>query len=328
MLEKLPHNEVIKLDEKRKKKNNCKEPQIVSVHCNMVSVFLLCILSIYYLAFQTSGRGLSSSLREKFYSHPIHSTYYNSYWKPLRENYKNKYGGSGDEYYFDQLIDHFNAYNSNYTFKQRYFINDTFWDSSNNGPYLFIAGGEGENDGFSSSYGIVANLAENLKGLMVTAEHRFYGKSRPFGNYNQSSYKLNSNNLGLLQVEQSLADYVELMEYLQTNNNSNYKCELCPIVVFGGSYPGELAVWLRIKYPFVFDVALGASAPIFYTSNNIVNAYEYYQIVTNATRKLNPKCVDLVNLGFQQLQNASNSDITSKLNLYFYIFIKRKVHSK
>ena len=61
-------------------------------------------------------------------------------------------------------------------------------------------------------------------------------------------------------------------------------------------------------------MALGASAPIFYTSNDMVDPYAYYEIVTNATKKIDPKCADIVKLGFQQLQTMSNTQITEKLN--------------
>ena len=71
----------------------------------------------------------------------------------------------------------------------------------------------------------------------------------------------------------------------------------------------------RLKYPFMFDMALGASAPIFMTYNVLNNPYLFFEVVTNSTRRINPKCVDLVRLGFEQLQSASNDDITSKLNL-------------
>ena len=216
---------------------------------------MFCSLFVTLLAWlhNVNGRGLSPHQREIFYSHPIHSQYYESYLKPLHTDYDDKYGGAGTEYHFTQVLDHFNAYNGNITFEQRYYINDTFFDASKQGPYLFMPGGEWVNNGFNSNYGLIAVIAEKLNGLMITAEHRFYGKSCPFGNI--TSYQLSENKLGLLQTEQALADYLKILLYLQTSNQSNYQCQECPVMVFGGSYSGELSVWLRcVLICFIFCI--------------------------------------------------------------------------
>jgi pimeloyl-ACP methyl ester carboxylesterase len=34
-------------------------------------------------------------------------------------------------------------------------------------------------------------------------------------------------------------------------------------VAFGGSYPGSLATWLKLKYPSLLRGAVGSSAPVF-----------------------------------------------------------------
>ena len=48
---------------------------------------------------------------------------------------------------YDQTLDHFNAYNQA-TFKQRWFWNDTYWSGASKlGPFIFQAGGEGQNNG-------------------------------------------------------------------------------------------------------------------------------------------------------------------------------------
>ena len=63
----------------------------------------------------------------------------------------------------------------------------------------------------------------------------------------------------------------------------------------------------------MFDAALGARAPIFYTSNGLIDPYAYCQIVTKTTYKLYPQCVDIVRLGFEQLQTPTN--YINKVNL-------------
>lgn len=87
--------------------------------------------------------------------------------------------------------------------------------------------------------------------IQVFAEHRYYGKSLPFGNKSFDAPEYS----GYLSSEQALADYAEL---LTTKINTKKR----PVIAFGGSYGGMLAAWFRIKYPHVIKGAIAASAPI------------------------------------------------------------------
>jgi lysosomal Pro-X carboxypeptidase len=86
------------------------------------------------------------------------------------------------------------------------------------------------------------DLAPQFGALLIFAEHRYYGKTQPFGNESYASVA----NLGYLTSEQALADYAILIEYLKSNITG---AEHSPVVVFGGSYGGMLAAWFRLKYP-------------------------------------------------------------------------------
>lgn len=55
------------------------------------------------------------------------------------------------------------------------------------------------------------DIAPEYNAAIVFAEHRFYGKSKPFGN---DSYK-DVKNLGYLSSEQALADFAHLITYLK-----------------------------------------------------------------------------------------------------------------
>lgn len=66
-------------------------------------------------------------------------------------------------------------------------------------------------------------VAEELRGMVVFAEHRYYGKSMPFGN---ESYK-DPQHLGYLTSEQALADFVDLLE--QKINPDRVR----PVICFG-----------------------------------------------------------------------------------------------
>lgn len=55
--------------------------------------------------------------------------------------------------------------------------------------------------------GFIFDLSESLKALVIFIEHRYYGKSLPFG---QASYQ-DKDHLGYLTSEQALADFAVLI---------------------------------------------------------------------------------------------------------------------
>ena len=65
--------------------------------------------------------------------------------------------------------------------------------------------------------------------------------------------------LTYLNSEQALADLANFIEVMTVKYElpSNTKW-----IVFGGSYPGSLAAWLRAKYPHLVHGAVSASAPL------------------------------------------------------------------
>jgi lysosomal Pro-X carboxypeptidase len=76
------------------------------------------------------------------------------------------------------------------------------------------------------------DIAPTFGGLLVFAEHRYYGESMPFGDQSFSSRE----KAGFLTVEQALADYATLLLYLK----SNASLANSPVIAFGGSYGGKL----------------------------------------------------------------------------------------
>lgn len=150
---------------------------------------------------------------------------------------------------FETLLDHFN-FVDNRTFSLRYLINETY-SQDEKSPILFYTGNEGDIELFAENTGFMWKAAIDLGASLVFAEHRYYGKSLPFGN---DSYK-DPQHLGYLTSEQALADFADL---LQTINPEAKR----PVIAFGGSYGGMLAAYIRIKYPHLVTGALASSAPV------------------------------------------------------------------
>jgi lysosomal Pro-X carboxypeptidase len=118
------------------------------------------------------------------------------------------------------LLDHF-TFTDNATFPLRYLINDSFV-RDHKSPILFYTGNEGDIELFADNTGFVWRVADELSAMVVFAEHRFYGKTMPFGN---ESYK-DAQHLGYLTSEQALADFAELLEFLNPDR-------LRPVICFG-----------------------------------------------------------------------------------------------
>ena len=92
-------------------------------------------------------------------------------------------------------------------------------------------------------------VAEEVGGLLVDAEHRFYGESQPFeGTMLENFGKIEQN--GYLTSWQALADYATLISHLKSSKPG---AEKSPVIAYGGSYGGMLSAWMRVKYPHLID---------------------------------------------------------------------------
>ena len=118
----------------------------------------------------------------------------------------------------------------------------------------------------------------------------------PFGDEKTSYLK---ENLVYLTTEEAMMDFVEFIKFIKKTY-----CEDCPVVVFGGSYGGMLASWMRMKYPFIIDAAHAASAPIYYYRNRKdFDLGVFYQLVTKNYKMHSNNCADVIREGFNRLSN-------------------------
>ncbi|XP_057301887.1 dipeptidyl peptidase 2-like [Hydractinia symbiolongicarpus] len=204
-----------------------------------------------------------------------------------------------EEKFFDQYIDHFNYLGqagANGMYKQRYLISDKYW-TKGSGPVLFYTGNEGDIVNFWVNTGFVFELAQKLKGLVVFGEHRYYGKSLPFGNVS-----LTPEYIGFLSMEQALADYAVLVKFVQKDMGA----QNCSVFSFGGSYGGLLTGYMRYKYPHIISGGVASSAPFFTIAGNRPRS-EFFEAVTETFRKSDPSCPASVQEGFSALMDLFNA---------------------
>jgi len=176
-------------------------------------------------------------------------------------------------------------------------------------PIFVILGGEGgipPERGISYPF-VGDHLAKTYGAFVLQPEHRFYGKSQPIprtggGEWQTTGAKTNTasaaggvgvgddapkNNkqdprVGLFTSEQALGDAVYLLEHVRSGlgcSAERSSPSYCPVITFGGSYPGFLSAFARILYPEIVDAAYAASAPMkFYAQET--HGFAYYDHVT------------------------------------------------
>ncbi|KAK7267031.1 hypothetical protein RIF29_19695 [Crotalaria pallida] len=202
--------------------------------------------------------------------------------------------------FFTQILDHFNFNPQSYqTFQQRYLINNTYWGGAQKKAPIFVyTGNEGNIEWFTQNTGFMFEKAPHFKAFLVFIEHRFYGKSIPFGGSKKVAYA-NSSTLGYLSSTQALADYVTLINDLKKNLSASDS----PVVVFGGSYGGMLAAWFRLKYPHVAIGALASSAPIRHFMG-VTSPYVFANIITQDFRSESENCYKVIKGSWKLIEDT------------------------
>ncbi|XP_059574149.1 thymus-specific serine protease [Alligator mississippiensis] len=149
-----------------------------------------------------------------------------------------------------QPLDHFDRLELR-TFPQRFWINAEFWRRPD-GPVFLYVGGESALSPFSVLAGHHVELGRAHAALVVALEHRFYGASL-------NADGLRDRPLRFLSSQQALADVAAFHQFVTHKFNVSRGS---PWVAFGGSYPGALAAWLRVKFPHLIFAAVASSAPV------------------------------------------------------------------
>jgi thymus-specific serine protease len=180
------------------------------------------------------------------------------------------YCGNSVGYFFDSSVDNFAPANEQVSWAgngQRYWINKELW-AGKGYPIVVFIGGEGEESCRRLLKGLYFyDLAEQHQALLVNVEHRFYGESYP-------TVDMSTKNLKYLSADQALADLAQIIGYVKKSLDT----EESKVITVGGSYPGNLAAWFRLKYPSVTHGSIASSAPV--TAK--LNFYEYMEVVGQA----------------------------------------------
>jgi serine protease 16 len=163
--------------------------------------------------------------------------------------------------YVSQEQDHFDGTNSK-QWNQAYYVNDTFWVPGSDAPIFVCVGGEGPAlTGASVVASVHCSVASQwlaeTKALMFGVEHRYYGC------HNASACPVDSMSstadLKYLSSRQALGDLAHFKAFATEQYSLTDKNKW---VSFGGSYPGMLAGWFRLKFPHLVHASIASSAPV------------------------------------------------------------------
>ncbi|RHY78834.1 hypothetical protein DYB26_016221, partial [Aphanomyces astaci] len=129
-----------------------------------------------------------------------------------------------EEYFSTQKLDHNDASNTK-VWSQRFFTNDEFYGGPGSPVFVYINGENVARNTTVVSTGLFMNvLAKKHKALIVSLEHRYYGKSQPLSDFTTASLKY-------LSAEQALNDLVNFQDHLTVKRNLTKDSKW---VAFGG----------------------------------------------------------------------------------------------
>ncbi|KAL2331979.1 hypothetical protein Fmac_019560 [Flemingia macrophylla] len=204
-------------------------------------------------------------------------------------------------FYYNQVLDHFNYRPESYeTFQQRYLINFKYWGGANSSAPIFVyLGAESSIDGSPQYIGFLTDNAASFNALLVYIEHRYYGKSVPFGSREEALK--NASTIGYFNSAQAIADYAKVIIHVKKTLDAPNS----PVIVIGGSYGGMLASWFRLKYPHLAIGALASSAPILYF-DNITPQDGYYSVVTRDFKEASETCYQSISQSWSEIDRVAS----------------------
>jgi len=124
--------------------------------------------------------------------------------------------------------------------------------------------------------------------------------------------------LRYLSSIQALADLDAFIKGMK----AQYKIPDAKVVVFGGSYPGDLVVWYRLLYPDSSVGGVASSAPVLAEEDFV----EYIETVGNAQKYYDPNCYDAVSDAFKAVQDLIAAKNDEQLDALFGICETHKLN--
>ncbi|RWS00406.1 putative serine protease K12H4.7-like protein, partial [Dinothrombium tinctorium] len=167
----------------------------------------------------------------------------------------------------------------------RYFVYDEHFKEGS--PVFLEVGFESPISEYSiRSTQMASYYSPRFHALTLGLEARFYGESHPLNDTSVDSLKL-------LTIEQMLADIASFIDFYKMTDKRTLNSKW---IVFGCSFSGALAAWMRTAYPDHVNAAVAYSGPI----NVKFNFKEYLEVTSQVLGK---ECSSNVDKAFNELSS-------------------------
>ncbi len=151
-----------------------------------------------------------------------------------------------EQLWFDNYIDHFNFQDTR-TYPERYWVNDKYWTDTSAPNFIYFCGEYTCSPPAERHFPFMVGAHHGARLFVI--EHRFYGSSQPCDDWSVACFST-------LNSEQALADFAHFLSKMNEDMPER------PTIVVGGSYPGALSAWFRLKYPHLTVASWAASAVV------------------------------------------------------------------
>ncbi|BCA93967.1 hypothetical protein TUM19329_03280 [Legionella antarctica] len=205
------------------------------------------------------------------------------------------------QFQFTQRTDHHSPLTE--TFAQRYYIDETFSKAKDDPVFFYICGESSCSK--RALNGSIRTYAKKYHAKLVALEHRYYGESIPLESFS-------TQNLKYLTTEQALDDLAYFQRQLTKAQNWTGKW-----IAFGGSYPGSLSAYYRMKFPYLVAGSLASSAPV-------MAKEDFFEYDTHVTEVAGPQCAKHIRQVIDAVEATLNDQI--KLNQMKTLFEASAVH--
>lgn len=202
---------------------------------------------------------------------------------------------------FVQLIDHNNPDQG--TFAQRYYIDETYGPKANDPVFFYICGESACTK--RALNGAIRNYAKKHHAKMIALEHRYYGESLPFSTFSTANFRF-------LSTEAALDDLAYFQRQMSKELNWTGTW-----IAFGGSYPGSLSAYYRLKFPYLVAGSLASSAPV-------MAKEDFYEYDAHVAKVAGPQCAEHMRSVVQAVE--ATLDDNEKLEQMKVLFEATEVH--